>query len=411
MKQLDSRIQEAVRILWCSRDFSKGARAKELLEQAAEEGNADAYFFLARCYAGTCFVDVGFGLPESDEKVEEYLNYSLEHGSVIAMFGARRFGGFQPKSGTFVHEPCHSDQEVWQEVCELADAGDLFAKYLVANAYYYGDVVKFLGIDFSHSDQQQITRQFRQWAEMAIPIYDYLLANNMIMGLGNYIDIITSGDYGIPKNEEKARQLRYLGAEKGSPFYMVKVARELENTQLEKAIEYYQKALDSHYPQAGYYLGCLYSFKGKLPRNLNTARQYYETCLSQGEAETVCNNRLGEIYFYGGDGIEPDYNKAFQYFMKAHEEENYWASDMLGTCYLKGLGTKVDYVRAKQEFERYSGEALSAIGLGEIYAYGLGVPVDIKKAMTYWDRFPQHPTVVEHKKHFKKSLLGGWKRI
>mgnify|MGYP002515126688 CR=1 FL=1 len=66
---------------------------------------------------------------------------------------------------------------------------------------------------------------------------------------------------------------------------------------------------------------------------------------------------------------------------------------------------------SKEELERYPGEALSAVGLGEIYAYGLGVPVDIKKAMTYWDKFPKHEHVIEHKKHFKKTLFGGWKRI
>ncbi len=90
--------------------------------------------------------------------------------------------------------------------------------------------------------------------------------------------------------------------------------------------------------------------------------------------------------------------------------ENYWGSDMLGTCYLKGLGTNVDYVKAKEELSRYTKEALSSIGLGEIYAYGLGVPVDIKKGMEYWDRFPNHQKVIEHKKNFKKTLFG-WKQV
>ena len=83
---------------------------------------------------------------------------------------------------------------------------------------------------------------------------------------------------------------------------------------------------------------------------------------------------------------------------------------MLGTCYLKGLGTQVDYVKAKEEFERCPEKALSAVGLGEIYAYGLGVPVDIKKAMSYLDKFPQHEHVIANKKNFKRTLFG-WKRI
>ena len=124
---------------------------------------------------------------------------------------------------------------------------------------------------------------------------------------------------------------------------------------------------------------------------------------------TGCSNCLGEIYFYGGQGIEPDYQKAVQYFLSVREN-NDWASDMLGTCYLKGLGTPINYAAAKKEFEIYENEELSAIGLGEIYAYGLGVAQNIKKGMDYWDRFPEHPRVIENKKNFKKTLFG-WKRL
>lgn len=410
MKKLDTKIQQAVQILWIDRPLNRGQEAKMLLEQSAAEGNADAYYFLARCYAGPCYVDCGFGFPEDDNKAFEYLDMSIEHGSALGMFAARRFGGYKPRCGSFVHEPYHSSKEIWDEVCSIADSGELFTKYLVANAYYYGDVAKLLEIDFSQMSRPLLDKQFKEWAEMAIPMYEDLIAHDMIMGLGNYIDIITSGDYGVLKNEKRAKELQHIGAEKGNPFYMIKVGQEYEETQPEKAAEYYLRALDHNYPSGNYYLARLYTFGGKLPRDIRKARELFEACL-QADAEPVgCNNRLGEIYFYGGDGIEPDYNKAFRHLLAAHDAENYWGSDMLGTCYLKGLGTAIDYVRAKEEFSRYKGEALSSIGLGEIYAYGLGVPADIKTAMTYWDKFPNHPAVVENKKRFKKTLFG-WKRI
>ena len=83
---------------------------------------------------------------------------------------------------------------------------------------------------------------------------------------------------------------------------------------------------------------------------------------------------------------------------------------MLGHCYLKGLGTGVDYAAAKTEFLVYTGDKLSAIGLGEIYCYGLGVKQDIAKGMTYLNRFADDPRVKEIKSHFKKRLFG-WKQI
>ncbi len=407
MVKLDDRVERAVRILWLERAFDNGKEAFALLTQAVKEGDGDACYFLARCYAGSSFIDPGFHFPIEDDKVEEYLNQSIERGSALGMFAARRVAGFQPRCGSFVREPYHSSKEIWDEVCAIADSGELFTKYLVANAYYFGDVAQLTEMDFSRMTKIELDWQFRRWAEKAASMYDELIHENMIMGVPNYIDILTSGDYGVPKNEKKAQEIMQLAADKGDPFYIVKIGMKLEETEPARAEEYYKRALSYDYKQAGFYLGKLYSFRGKMPRNLKKARDFFEQYLSGNEIG--CHNYLGEIYFYGGDGIEPDFNKAFQHLLASHDKENYWGSEMLGTCYLKGLGTTVNYTLAKQEFERYPDQPLSAIGLGEIYAYGLGAPEDIKKAMTYWDKYPNHASVVENKKNFKKTLLG-WKR-
>lgn len=411
MKPLDSKIQKAVQILWIDLAFDRGAEAISLLEQSAEEGNPDAYYFLARCYSGPSFVDPGFGFPDDDDdKWEEYLNLSIEKGSALGMFAGRRVAGYQPRCGSFVWEPYHSSKEIWDEVCSMSDAGDLFAKYLVANAYYYGDVIKLAEVDFGNASKEQIGKQVKKWVEMAIQMYEELIAKGMIMGLGNYIDIITSGDFGIPKNEQRAKELRQIGADRGNAYYMVKVGQECQNTQPEKAAEYFRRAVEHNNPLGNFYLGKLYTYEGGLPRDLRLAKQCFETGLEAGAETTGCNNRLGQIYFYGGDGIEADYEKAFKHLLAAHDAENHWGSDMLGTCYLKGLGTAVDYARAKEEFERHNDKELSAVGLGEIYAYGLGVPANIKTAMSYWNKFPNNTIVMEHKKKFKRTLFG-WKRI
>lgn len=409
MKAFDERIEKAVSILWCDRQLERGREAMELLEEAAEEGHGDACYFLARCYAGPSYVDAGFGFPENDEKAYQYLDMSIEQGSAVGMFGARRFGGYKPKGGSFIHAPYESSREIWEEVCAIANSGEKFIKYLVANAYYYGDVAQLTEVDFASETNEQIDNQFKKWAETAIDMYEELLEQDMIMGISNYIDIITSGDYGVPKNKKRAKELELIGAQKGLPYYMVKVGQELEGTQAEKSKEYYEKALRHRQTIAGYYLGKLYTLGGKLPRNLKKARDYFEDCLACGTEIIGCHNHLGEIYFYGGDGIEADYQRAVFHLLEACSRGNYWGSDMLGTCYLKGLGISKDYGKALEELSRYPGETLSAIGLGEIYAYGLGVAIDIKKAMNYWNAFPKHPAVMENKKNFKRTLFG-WKR-
>lgn len=410
MSKLDSRIEKIVRIFWIDKDLRRGKEARQLLEQMVDEGNADAYYFMARCYAGPQFVDAGFGFPDDDDKCFEYLDLSIQNGSALGMFSGRRFGGYKPPDGTFVHAPYHSLKEIWDEVCHIADSGELFTKYLVANAYYYGDVAELSGMDFSHMTRDMITQQFRRWAEVAITMYEELIQKNMLLGLGNYIDIITSGDYGVPKNEKRARELRQMGADHGNAYYMVMVGEEIEKQQPEKAEDYYKRALEHNYIEANFYLGRLYSLGGNGTRNLQKSRELLEKCLEAGKKTIGCNNYLGELYFYGGDGIAPDYDKAFKHLLAACNEDNHWGYAMLGTCYLKGLGTSVDYEKARAELGRFNPNALAALSLGEIYAYGLGVPVDIKKAMTYWDQYPDYPEVIENKKNFKKTLFG-WKRV
>lgn len=411
MSGTDERVKEAVRILWLVKDYEKGAAAKELLEQAAKEGDPDAYYFLARCYAGTGFIDPNFGFPEDDNKAYGNLDLSIEKGSALGMFAGMRFGGFKPRCGSFVHAPYQSLKEVWDEVCKKADSGDLFIKYLVANAYYYGDVARFMGVDFSHVSRQYLDNQFKEWAMTAIPMYEELISRDLLfLVIGNYLDIITSGDYGVPKNMQRAMELKRMAADKGDSYYMVRYGRDLEESDPDQAAAYYQRGIDNGNASGYYYLGHLYTFRGKKPRDLRTAKEFFEKGLEAKSEEIGCNNCLGEIYFYGGDGIAINYEKAFYHLLAANNEDNHWGAGMLGTCYLKGWGTTTDYLKARKEFCHRKEDELSAVGLGEIYAYGLGVVADIKAAMEFWNKFPDNPRVIENKKRFKKTLFG-WKQI
>lgn len=410
----DKRVQTAVEKLWVTMDYDNGDEARRALLDAAHDGDGDAHYFLGRCYAGPCFVSPRFGFQEDVVLAERHFDKSLELGSAVGMFATMRLAGYKPKSGSFVNPPYHSLKEVWDTVESMANSGEIFCQYLIANAYYFGDAAKFLNINpTTVPDVREAMQIEHEWTKKAIVLHENCLKRGMLMGLGNLIDIFKSGDAGIPKQPERVKELIHFGARMGNGFYENKVGQEYaENKQPEKAAEYFHRAVSHGEFGALFHLGLLYTFGGDLPRDLPKAKKFFEESLAHDEYTTGCHNRLGEIYFYGGDGIEPDYTQAYPHLLAAFDwKDCTWGSDMLGTCYLKGLGTEIDYKKAKKLFEIYPSEPLSAIGLGEIYAYGLGVSADINYGMGFWDQFPNDPRVIENKKNFKRVFFFFWKRV
>jgi len=404
-KKLDERVEYAIDNLWVHIATGDGALAKAKLEEAAAEGDADANYFLGRCYLGESFVNPKFGFEENEELGMEYFNRSIEGGSAIGMFAGMRLAGFTPRTGSYVNPPYNSLKEIWDEVNAMAEGGEVFCQYLIANAYYFGDVIKFMG----RSKENVKVEDVRVWMNLAINMFEKCIAQGMGMGIGNLINIYTSGDYGLPVRQERASQLRKIGADMGMGTYEVQAGRDLAKNSPGEALALYDRGIEHGCYDGYFYKGLLYTFNGKLGKDLFKAKQLFEMGLEKDACTIGCKNRLGEIYFYGGDGIEPDYTKAAAFFQQTISSTD-WCSDMLGTCYLRGLGVPVNYEEARKLFEKYPGESLSAIGLGEIYGYGLGVKQDIVKAMGYWDKFPNHPRVLENKKKFKKTLFG-WKQI
>ena len=402
----DERVEFAVQNLWVIPSVEKSREARRMLEEAANGGDGDACFFLARCYLGDCFVDPRFGFEEDEDKGGKWLEKGLERGSAVTMFGAMRLAGFKPAKGTFVYPPYGSLKEIWDEVWRKAQAGQVFCKYMIANAYYFGDVIEFMGMNSDAVTLKDVV----EFQTRAVSLYEGIISTGSVLGISNLINIITSGDFGLPKNEKRAKELRHIGASRGVAMYERMEGRDLEEAgRIQEAAEMYERAMEHNDADACYRLGRLYSYDGKLPLNLRKAIECFSRGIELSEDVRGCANRLGEIYFYGGQDLEPDYAKAVGLFLRVRAD-NSWSADMLGTCYLKGWGIQQDYGAARKEFEVKPSSCLCALGLGEIYAWGRGVKRDIRKAMEYWNKFPEHPRVIEYKSHFKKTLFG-WSEV
>lgn len=407
--QFDERVVKAVEILWITQNKEQGNDAKELLKEAAREGNKEANYFLARCYAGPSYINKAFGFEEDDKMAHQYLEKSLELGSPIGMMGARRFGEFRPYKGTFIYPPYNSNREVWDAVIEISkeetNAITMFCKYMLGNAYYYGDVVELSEYPKEELDEKAVVAFMLE----AVKYYEECLREGGGFVSGNLIQIFESGDY-LPKDPARVLKYKEMAANLNVGKYMVDVGDAYLDTDVDKAEKYYEKAAEH-----GFALGYsrrmrLYSFGGKRERNLKLAVELAQKGLELEPEHPGLHNYLGEIYFYGGDGIDVDYFRAVEHFEKAYTRNN-WCADLLGMCNLRGWGMDVNYERARSLFLEKPSLRLSLLGLGEIYCFGLGVNQDIAKGMEYVDKKSTEPAAVDIKSYFKKSLLGKWKQI
>lgn len=208
----DDRIENAVfNIYYRGNNFA--ARASyDLLCKAATDGNADAYYYMGRMYLGSGYIPQCITFEYDLEKGEHYFNVSMQKGSALAMFACRRLSGFEPENGSFVNPPFDTQTEVFRAVYFNAIAGDVFYQYVLANAYYFGDVFELLDIP----DTDYLANLS---ARVALNLYEEQLSAGYRMGEGNYIDILTSGDCGIKpdkkrikrfgKKADKARKIRF----------------------------------------------------------------------------------------------------------------------------------------------------------------------------------------------------------
>lgn len=365
----DLRVEEAIQQLWVDPWNNDGEKAKRLLEEAVNDGDKDACFFLGRCYLGKEFILPKFGFEENEQLGEKYFNMSIERGSAIGIFGARRLAGFTPRCGSYIQPPFNSLKDVWDEVCHLAEEGEVFCQYMLANSYYYGDCIELLGIPESAVDVSMI----RDFQKNAIYLYEMTIEKKLTLGIGNLIDILSSGDYGIGKDPERVQKLIEIGAKLRHPFFECEYAIQLQDTDINKAVDFYQRSIEHGSGRAYYYLGKLYGYNGKIRQDLNEAIYYFKKGIEHDDEDVGCYNLLGEIYYKGGDGIEPDYANAVRCFEKARSLDNEWCASMLGQCYLRGLGTPKNYEAAMREFMLDPDDEWSAVGLGEMYCYGLGV--------------------------------------
>ncbi len=367
----DERVEFAIQNIWINTHSGKREEALAGLRDAANMGDGDAFYFLGRCYLGKSFADPTLGLPIDKSFAYECFDKSLELESAVGMFATMHIEDYKPSQGTFIHPPYKSKKEIWDKVYSMAMDGEIFCRFLVANAYYYGNAADFLDLTpESAGGSEKYERIIREWAAAAVGLYEGCIKDGLGIAIPNLIDILTSNRHGIPVMQKRAEKYKHIGAEMGIGAYERMVANEYRDAEnFGEAIAMYECAASHGDAYAYYCLGKLFTYGGMLDMDLKRAADYFEKGLALMPDDSGLCNLLGEICFRAGQGLACDFPRAFKLLDNAYKNGSTWGSDMLGMCYLKGLGTAVDLDMARWMFELNPKKHLAVIGLEEMDEY------------------------------------------
>lgn len=226
---------------------------------------------------------------------------------------------------------------------------------------------------------------------------------------------------GVTKNNSKAIEWFTKAAEQGDSEAQVRLGdfyndTTIVETNYQKTVELYKKAAEQGNINAKFNLF-------KMFRYACDGEQWYEEvvdwCTKEAEQEIYAQNELGDMY-YKGDGVEKNYQKAFDLYTKAAKQGNPRAQFNLALMYLRGEGTKKDYMKGfelcrevaekghpdaqlflgifynhKQEYQKAfkwfsdaaeKGRETAQFALGEMYYEGKGVEEDHQKAIEWYKK-------------------------
>ncbi|KAF9923785.1 hypothetical protein FBU30_006173 [Linnemannia zychae] len=107
---------------------------------------------------------------------------------------------------------------------------------------------------------------------------------------------------------------------------------------------------------------------------------------NQGNKEMQIH--LGDIFKYGLGGVEKDYNRAKDWYLKAAEQGHAGAQYNIGNLYENGHGVQQDYSLAMTWYKKAAeqGYAIAQNNIGNLYANGHGVQQDYLLAMTWYKK-------------------------
>lgn len=404
-------VERALKCIYYDLHAGRGQEGFRLLEQAVQDGDADACCLLARCLYGPEYTWPGHNFPVDGRAGDELMRQSVLRGSAIGALLSLRSGVMDRQLAQAM--PL-SLQEAFDIVLDKAEHGEPLCQMLIGNVYFWGDFVEVQGKTREDFDSDDAIQSFLR--ENYAKCEDWLwraYRNGVSLANLNLSNYYQNGKPGLisPRPEKEPEVDRY-GAEKGYPDCMCFYATTLFNGgNKEEAYDLYRRSAERGEPRAFFRAGYSYEMGEGVSKDAARAAQYYQRALAAPiQVKANSANRLG-MFYYDGKGVERDYAKAFQLLKWAEDNGAGPQFYYLGACYANGQGTQQDYAKALTYLEQIDWNCPDGFYLlGKLYCNGLGVPADIAKGVEYLRKAGDHADAKEELRHYKKTLFGKWVR-
>lgn len=354
-------------------DYSK---AVECFTKAVEYCGAEQareMIELGRCYK------FGYGVPQNYEKAFEYYKKSAELG----YRGAAYYLGCFYAIGDGVEQD-YKEAAKW--FARAAEMGDGYAKFCLAVCYAEGKGVE--------RDYVKAVCWYNG-ARPSVCAFEECGIYNNLFGKGK-----VSWKSAVPDqwNERAAQEIveqfelagRYCSGDGVEQDYA-------------RAAQIYQKLTHYGSDKKSYFcLALCYAYGKGVEQSYSTAAQWY---IDAEEAVDLAQQKELYAVFCGDEDAEWDAQIVIDWYQKAASEGLYLAQDRLAECYFTGNGVEQDYAKAGELFlkaaERCSVNCRSLGRLADCYYYGRGIEQDFVEAAKWYKKASDYGDV------YAKYMLAG----
>lgn len=419
-KFFNDKVEEAIRLVWMTYKKEEMHRGFTLLQESVNEGDADGYCFLARCYMGKLYVWSGGGLPVDDAQAALYLKESILRGSAAGILCAMRCGELTPAVRKNMPMTL---KDAFDHILLKAEGGHPFCQYMIGNAYFWGDMLEIEGKE----DMMKRYPTEHDYKAYAYPTasgwFQKAFQGGYSFGFGNFCKIYEEGRGGITPNPALIGKWQKFIADAGDPVQQCNYGCLLQDRgDLAGAFRYYKQAAENGSIAGAYNTGYFYEDGKGTEKDLANAFDYYMKAAQEGDLDGQF--KVGCFYFEGVGDIPEDNAKAVYWLTQSLEQGCIYAYPQLAICYQQGWGVQKDAAYAfylSSEGEKYLDEYGNSFKgfiffcLGNAYAFGDGAPEDIERGIAYYDEALAvgYDYAAHNRARFKKSLfgLGKWKCI